>query len=151
MLWRFWSWSVQFCSDFLCPDCFLIKAILFKINSFLIIILYGLLNDFSLKENKYHLKIHRNEEKSSDTAYTIHRNKVISYRWSIFMELNFILGLLLGSLAVLKTAQPNLLSATFEGVFLSIDGQKEIKKLKNIIALDSFWILFLKYLIMDLK
>ena len=51
-----------------------------KENSFLIIILYGLLNDFSLKENKYHLKIHRNEAKSSDTAYTIHLSKVILYK-----------------------------------------------------------------------
>ena len=98
MLWRFWSWSVQFCSDFLCPDCFLIKAILFKINSFLIIILYGLLNDFSLKENKYHLKIHRNEEKSSDTAYTIHRSKVILYKlrgepflWNRILDLGWLL------------------------------------------------------------
>jgi hypothetical protein len=33
------------------------------------------------------------------------------------MEHNLRFGLVLGQLAVLKTAEPNLLSATFEGIF----------------------------------
>ena len=50
------------------------------------------------------------------------------------MEQNVRFGLVLGQLAVLKTAQPNLLLATFEGIFYKkIYDQKNRYEVSNLL------------------